>query len=415
MSDERIKQPVIRFKGYTDEWEERKLGEMVDISSASRVHKDEWTTSGVPFFRTSDVLAIHNGNMNQKAFISSELYEKLVKKSGKVKKDDILVTGGGSIGMPYLVLDDRPFYFKDADLIWLKSGGIINGYLLYTFFISPFFRQYLKSISHIGTISHYTIEQAKVTPINLPEKKEQKKIGSFFKKLDDTITLYQRELDLLKQTKQTYLKKMFPKTGEDRPEIRFAGFTDAWERCKLQNVLTVSKKKNKYNNYSKEQVLSVSREVGTVNQIAYHGRSFAGLDITRYKVVYPGQLIYTKSPLKNAPYGIFQIATIEGIVSPLYAVYNSTEQVLASFIGLQLKNDNIATHYLSPLVSKGAKNTINITDEGALAGNIIYPFINEQKEITSFFKQLDDTITLHQRKLDTLKAIKKSLLKQMFV
>jgi type I restriction enzyme S subunit len=198
------------------------------------------------------------------------------------------------------------------------------------------------------------------------------------------------------------------------PQLRFEGFTDDWEERKLKDVLDISKTKNKAQQYGKVDVLSVSREVGTVNQIKYQGRSFAGSDLSNYKVVQGGELIYTKSPLKGAPYGIFQVATIKGILSPLYAVYTSTDKAYTPFVAMALKNDNIATHYLAPLVTKGAKNTINVTDEGALEGKIQFPSILEQKQIFIFFKQLDDTIALHQRKLDLLKEQKKGFLQKMF-
>ncbi|MBM7544480.1 type I restriction enzyme S subunit [Weissella beninensis] len=199
-----------------------------------------------------------------------------------------------------------------------------------------------------------------------------------------------------------------------KPSIRFAGFTDDWEERKLKDVLDISKTKNKAQQYGKVDVLSVSREVGTVNQIKYQGRSFAGSDLSNYKVVQGGELIYTKSPLKGAPYGIFQVATIKGILSPLYAVYTSTDKAYTPFVAMALKNDNIATHYLTPLVTKGAKNTINVTDEGALEGKIQFPNILEQKQIFIFFKQLDETIALHQRQLDLLKEQKKGFLQKMF-
>lgn len=198
------------------------------------------------------------------------------------------------------------------------------------------------------------------------------------------------------------------------PQLRFEGFTDDWEERKLKDVLDISKTKNKALQYGKVDVLSVSREAGTVNQIKYQGRSFAGSDLSNYKVVQGGELIYTKSPLKGAPYGIFQVATIKGILSPLYAVYTSTDKAYTPFVAMALKNDNIATHYLTPLVTKGAKNTINVTDEGALEGKIQFPSILEQKQIFIFFKQLDDTIALHQRKLDLLKEQKKGFLQKMF-
>ena len=207
---------------------------------------------------------------------------------------------------------------------------------------------------------------------------------------------------------------MFPKNAYNLLDLNFSKFAITWEQRRLGDLLKVSKERNNKNEYTKEQVLSVSREVGTVNQIEYQGRSFAGADISGYKVVHLGQMIYTKSPLKDAPYGIFQNVTVEGIVSPLYAVYNSTDKALASFIGLQLKDDNLATHYLSPLVSKGAKNTINVTDEGALGGIVFHPSIAEQQEIIDFFTALDHLITLHQRECDLLLKTKKSYLQKMF-
>ena len=201
--------PEIRFKGFGGAWEVRTLEDLFGIASASRVHKHEWTESGVPFFRSSDVVSDYKGQENNKAFISFELYEELSKKSGCVQKNDILVTGGGSIGIPYLVKSNEPLYFKDADLLWLKNSDNVNGYFLYTFFSTSVFRGYINSITHIGTISHYTIEQAKVTPIKIPEREEQDKIGAYFTNLDNLLTLHKGELEKLKNIKKAMLERMF--------------------------------------------------------------------------------------------------------------------------------------------------------------------------------------------------------------
>ena len=222
-------------------------------------------------------------------------------------------------------------------------------------------------------------------------------------------------MDTLKEQKKTYLKLLFPSKGQTKPALRFQGFEDDWEEVKLGEVLSVSKLKNKENEYSKLNVLSVSREQGTVNQIEYQGRSFASDDVSGYKIVNVGQMIYTKSPLKGAPYGIFQTVTINGIVSPLYAVYNSSGRALASFVSLILKEDAIATHYLSPLVTKGAKNTINVTDEGALEGKVKIPTLPEQQAIGTFFQTLDREISQVEDKLASLKELKKTLLRKLFV
>ena len=203
------KVPEIRFKGFTDEWEQRKFGEITELKSASRVHKDEWTSNGVPFYRSSDVMAAINGTENEKAFISEELYEKLSKVSGKLEEGDILVTGGGSFGNPYIVPDNKPLYTKDADLLWIKNKGKFHPYFLYEFFFSPTFRNYLGSISHVGTIAHYTITQLSDTPICLPSFDEQKEVGEYFQSLDNLITLHQHKCEELKKLKKFMLQNMF--------------------------------------------------------------------------------------------------------------------------------------------------------------------------------------------------------------
>lgn len=207
------KNPEIRFAGFTDDWEQRKLGDITELKSASRVHKEEWTTEGVPFYRSSDVMAAINGTENDKAFISQKLYEKLSSVSGRLEAGDILVTGGGSVGNPYIVPDNAPLYTKDADLLWIKNQGRFNPYFVYEFFLSPSFRSYLGSISHVGTIAHYTITQLSETPISLPSVEEQDKLGKYFQRIDHLITLHQRKCDELKEVKKFMLQNMFPQKG----------------------------------------------------------------------------------------------------------------------------------------------------------------------------------------------------------
>lgn len=201
--------PEIRFKGFSGDWTRKTLGELMPITSAARVHKHEWTRSGVPFFRTSDVVSLFKGGENTKAFISLDLYEKLSEKIGRIKRGDILITGGGSIGIPFLVESDDPLYFKDADLLWLKVPISTDSHYLYTFFSSPYFRAYLESISHTGTIGHYTVEQAKKTPISIPLQIEQQKIGAYFLTLDTLISQHATQLQKLQQIKSACLEKMF--------------------------------------------------------------------------------------------------------------------------------------------------------------------------------------------------------------
>lgn len=201
--------PEVRFPGFTGAWERRKFGDITELKSASRVHRCQWTTTGVPFYRSSDVMSAINGTKNEKAFISEELYEKLSSVSGKLEEGDILVTGGGSVGNPYIVPNNEPLYTKDADLIWIKNQGRFDAYFIYEYFLSPTFRKYLGSVSHVGTIAHYTITQLSETPISLPSKAEQIKIGDYFRHLDNLIALHQKECEKYKELKKGLLQQMF--------------------------------------------------------------------------------------------------------------------------------------------------------------------------------------------------------------
>ena len=250
-------------------------------------------------------------------------------------------------------------------------------------------------------------------PISL---QEQQVIGSFFSRLDNLITLHQRKYDKLVVFKKSMLEKMFPKDGESVPEIRFAGFTDPWEQRKLGDYVVVSTAKNADGRFNKEDVLSVSGEYGIVNQIAFQGRSFAGSSVLNYGIVNTGDIVYTKSPLNSNPYGIIKVNKgIPGIVSTLYAVYRPQDNVHTNFIQVYFEQHERMNNYMHPLVNKGAKNDMKVTAENALKGVVTFPSREEQVIISEFFDRLDSLITLHQRKLELLRNIKKSLLDKMFV
>ena len=156
----------------------KKIGEITRVFSAARVHKNEWTQEGVPFYRSSDVISKFNGveNSRGKAYISFDLYKRLSAKSGKIMKDDILITGGGTIGIPYVVPSDEPIYVKDADLLCIQKSKEFNSWFLYHYFLSTEFRKYLENITHNATIAHYTISQIENTPVPLPPLDVQNRI-----------------------------------------------------------------------------------------------------------------------------------------------------------------------------------------------------------------------------------------------
>ena len=199
------------------------------------------------------------------------------------------------------------------------------------------------------------------------------------------------------------------------PEIRFEGFTDPWEQRKLNEYLETSREKNESCRFDKEDVLSVSGDYGIVNQIEFQGRSYAGASVANYSVVHKGDVVYTKSPLRSNPYGIIKTNRgNDGIVSTLYAVYHPAERTHPDFVEVYFEQNARMNNYMAPLVSKGAKNDMKVSAENALKGAVIFPEIEEQEVIASYFSQLDHLITLHQRKYDKLCTVKKSMLDKMF-
>lgn len=199
------------------------------------------------------------------------------------------------------------------------------------------------------------------------------------------------------------------------PSLRFSGYKDTWEMNKLEHYLNVSNEKNTEGIFGKEDVLSVSGDFGIINQIEFHGRSFAGVSTANYGVVNTGDVVYTKSPLKANPFGIIKTNKgPAGIVSTLYAVYHPKENVYPDFIQVYFEQYARMNQYMHPLVNKGAKNDMKVSDANALKGEVVFPKVDEEKKIVEYFMNIDNLITLHQKEYDKLLIIKKAMLEKMF-
>ena len=199
------------------------------------------------------------------------------------------------------------------------------------------------------------------------------------------------------------------------PKIRFKKYTDEWKEDILSEFLEVSKEKNFLGKYDKTDVLSVSGDCGIVNQIEHKGRSFAGASVANYGVVDTGDVVYTKSPLLNTPYGIIKTNKGKpGIVSTLYAVYKPKENVDPNFIECYFEQNARINNYLKPLVNKGAKNDMKVTDANALNGSVIFPKKDEQLNISKCMNNIDEMINKISDKRNKLEDIKNALLRKMF-
>ncbi len=394
--------PKIRFKWYTDEWEQRKLGEMVERVSATGTSSKEF-----PSVEYEDVVS-------EQGLLNKNIYQKETIKTGIIfSSEDVLY---GKL-RPYLHNWLNPDFQGVAVGDWwvLKPINIDKNFL-YRLIQSPHFDDMANQSS--GTkMPRADWKLMSSTEFCVPSNiEEQEKIGQYFSHLDHLITLHQRKCNEIKTLKKYMLQKMFPQNGTNIPEIRFNGFTEVWEQRKLGDYLEVSKEKNRDEVYGKEDVLSVSGDYGIVNQMEFQGRSFAGDSVANYGVVETGDVVYTKSPLKLNPYGIIKANKGKsGIVSTLYAVYKPKENADSEFVQIYFEQHARINNYMHPLVNKGAKNDMKVSSENALKGEVCFPSKAEQTKISEYFDTLDCLITLHQRKCNELQSIKKFMLQNMFV
>ena len=182
----------------------------MNVTSVKRIHQSDWTDSGVRFLRARDIVAASkNEEPDDYLYISKEKYDEYSLVSGKVAIGDLLVSGVGTIGVPYLIRNSEPLYFKDGNIIWFQNGTKIDGDFLFYSFSGKAIQTFINESAGIGTVGTYTIENGKKTPIYLPKEKEQQQIGAYFRHLDTLITLQQRKCESLKHIKAALLQKMF--------------------------------------------------------------------------------------------------------------------------------------------------------------------------------------------------------------
>ncbi len=418
------KVPELRFSGFTDDWEERKLGDFSDVRDGTHA-SPKYVNQGHPMV-TSKNLTSSGLDMTDVSFLTDEDFNEINKRS-KVSIGDILFGMIGTIGNPVIV-DRADFAIKNVALIKEKSySSIMNKWLL-QYLKSPSFNRFIKKENAGGTQKFIALGLIRDMILKVPGLEEQQKIGLFFSQLDNTIALHQRKLDLLKEQKKGYLQKMFPKNGEKVPELRFEGFADDWEERKFDECFKFPVSTNSLSrallNYDEGDIKSV--HYGDI-LIKYP----AILNVKNDKIPYitDGKLEKYKSSLLENGDLIFADAAEDETVGKAVEVNGLTEEHLVSglhtivarakdkkaefFLGYYI-NSNIYHRQLLKLM-QGSK--VSSISKGNLQKTIVsFPKdFEEQQRIGSFFKQLDDTIALHQRKLDLLKEQKKGYLQKMFV
>lgn len=402
------KVPELRFPGFTDDWEERKLGELTTSFSGGTpsAGNSSYYKGDIPFIRSGEINSDKTELFLTEAGLKSSsakmvsvgdiLYALYGATSGEVGISQI----NGAINQAILAIKPCDGYNSHFLMQWLKlkKQKIIDQYLQ-------------------GGQGNLSGSIVKNLVLKVPNFEEQKKIGAFFKQLDDTITLHQRKLDLLKEQKKGYLQKMFPKNGAKVPELRFAGFADDWEQRKLSDVANhrggtaIEKYFDKDGVY---KVISIG-SYGLNSQYVDQNIRAISNEITDGRVVNSGELTMVLND-KTANGTIIGRTLLvekdnEYVINQRTEIISPKENFDSSFAYTILNGP--FREKVKRIVQGGTQIYVNYPAVSNL--NLELPEIEEQQKIGSFFKQLDETIALHQRKLDLLKEQKKGFLQKMFV
>lgn len=417
------KSPQLRFEGFTDDWEERKLEKVFDTitdyvanGSFESLRKNVNSSDINGFAYLVRLQDASNNWQGPWLYTDQHGYEFL--KKSRLQPDDIIMANVGSVGKFFLVPKlDKPMTLA-PNAVLIKSSENDQGFL-YQMMLTPEMQYKIFEKTTPGVQSKINKTDFKMIETRLPNMDEQKKIGAFFKQLDDTISLHQRKLDLLKEQKKGYLQKMFPKNGEKVPELRFAGFADDWEERKLEDVYNIlSGFAFKMNDYTSDGVNIINGESinhGCVksNNWNYLPNSF----LEKYSncILRTGDIVIgLNRPITNNELKIAQIPSYLNN-SLLYQRAGKVEFLKNIDVNFtfQILNNEIYKFVLKE--SQGSDQPFISTTKLKKWSFLIPKNELEQQKIGSFFKQLDDTIALHQRKLDLLKEQKKGFLQKMFV
>ena len=424
---EKKKKPEIRFEGFTDDWEQRKLKDVYgSIGNAFVGTATPYYVEHGHFYLESNNIKDGKINHNSEIFINDEFYEK--QKEKWLHTGDIVMVQSGHVGHAAVIPEELDNTAAHALIMFKNPKEKIEPYFLNYEYQTDKAKKKIENITTGNTIKHILASDMQEFEVDVPKCKEQKVIASYFCKLDHLITLHQRKYKKLKNVKKSMLEKMFPSKGCKVPEIRFSGFTDDWEQRKLKDILV-----NLQNNtLSRADLLN---EAGVAKNVHYGDvliKFGEVLDVNKETLPMISDesvlMKYKASFLQNGDVIVADTAEdstvgkcseIDGlldevVLSGLHTIpYRPIEKFASGYLGYYL-NSSVYHNQLIPLM-QGIKVT-SISKSAMQDTDIVYPkSVEEQGKIGDYFRSLDRLITLHQRKVKILKFIKKLLLEKMLV
>ena len=397
------KKPALRFKGFTDPWEQRKLGEIAVFSKGVGYSKNDLCEEGTPI--------ILYGRLYTKYETCIFDVDTFVKeKAGSVysKGGEVIVPASGEtaedISIASVVV--KPGILLGGDLNIVSPTAEYDSAFLALTISSGATHKYLSSLAQGKSVVHLHNSDIQSVSAKFPTKREQEKIHLIFGKIDTLITLHQRKYEKLVNIKKSMLDKMFPKNGASVPEIRFKGFTDPWEQRKLGEVFEEYSEKN----HAELPPLTIIQGGGTIRRDeSERALQYDKSSLSNYKMVNKDDFIVHLRSFE----GGLEKASSQGIISPAYHTFHG-EDVDSRFYYAYFRSKNFINKDLKPHVY-GIRDGRSIDIEGMKTIRIPWASYPEQKSIGDFLTHLDTLITLHQRKLEKLQNIKKSCLEKMFV
>ena len=349
-------------------------------------------------------------NHNSEIFINDEFYEK--QKDKWLHTGDMVMVQSGHVGHAAVIPEVLDNTAAHALIMFRNPKEKIEPYFLNFEYQTNKSKKKIENITTGNTIKHILASDMQEFEVDVPKYEEQKAIAEYFANLDNLITLHQRKYDKLQVLKKAMLEKMFPKNGSSVPEIRFKGFTDAWEQRKLgDNIVEYTEVTTENNQYPP---LTSSRKGIFLQTEYFAGNQIASDDNTGYNIVPYGYFTYRH--MSDDEVFHFNINDIveKGIVSTLYPVFTTDENLDSRYLQYQLNYGHEFAKF-AILQKQGGSRTYMYLNKLRQLHLTMPNHVEEQKAISSFFMNLDHLITLHQRELEKLQNIKKSMLEKMFV
>ena len=411
---EKNAKPQLRFAGFDDTWEQRKLDTITDVRDGTH-DSPQYVETGHPFITSKNV---KDGFINYEdiQYVSDKDYEEINKRS-KVDKNDILMGMIGTIGNIALVRETPDFAIKNVALI--KDIGDVHYRYLYHCLQSNSVAHQLDENLDGGTQKFIALNKIRELVIPVPSEHEQHKIGDYMESLDNLITLHQRKYDKLTNVKKSMLEKMFPKNGSNVPEIRFKGFSDAWEQRKLLEFGQATGGTSIESEFSEDGIYKVISIGSYSEDNVYRDQGIRAVrsDKTVNKILNKGDITMILNDKTASGNIIGRVLLIEE--SGVYVYNQRTERIEvdssnydSQFIYTMLNAPEIR----DKIIKQSQGNTqIYVNWTTVSQTDYLVPQLSEQRKIGKYFLNLDNLITLHQRELEKLKNLKKACLEKMFV